>query len=125
VNDTRFRLKERLTQNKQYQAVFERKRSVSNQNLVLYATENHLEFSRLGISISRRKTKTAVARNSIKRIVREAFRTSKDQLPKGLDLVVVPRGQPLSFAQTRLELVELAQILAVRLRAAAKRKSGP
>ncbi len=125
MSDCRFRSVERLTHAKEYQAVFERRRSVSNQNLILYANENHLAFSRLGISISRKKTKTAVARNRIKRIVREAFRTTKDHLPKGLDLVVVPRGGPLSFTETQFALVELAQLLARRLGTVSKRKNGP
>jgi hypothetical protein len=40
-------------------------------------------------------------------------------------LVVVPRGSPLSFAETRQALVALAQILAIRLRAASSRKNAP
>jgi ribonuclease P protein component len=50
---------------------------------------NGLARSRLGIALSR-GWKNAVARNRTKRLIREAFRTHKAALPKGLDLIVVP-----------------------------------
>ena len=59
--------------------------------MTIYGVENGLDHARLGISVSRKKVKTAVARNRLKRLIREAFRLSKAELPAGLDLVVVPR----------------------------------
>jgi ribonuclease P protein component len=44
---------------------------------------------RLGLAVSRRAG-NAVARNRIKRVIREAFRLHPGRFPNGLDLVVVP-----------------------------------
>jgi ribonuclease P protein component len=49
-----------------------------------------MPVTRLGLSVSR-KVGSAVVRNRVKRLLREAFRTSASALPPGLDLVVVAR----------------------------------
>ena len=59
----------------------------------LFARPNGLSQSRLGITTTRRLGK-AVTRNRARRLVREAYRTHREQLPMGLDLVFVVR-QPL------------------------------
>lgn len=46
--------------------------------------------TRLGVTVSR-KVGPAVVRNRVKRLVREAFRLHRHELPAGLDLVVVAR----------------------------------
>ena len=50
---------------------------------------NGLPVTRLGLAVPRRGSN--VERNRIKRVVREAFRLRRAQLPPGLDLVVSPR----------------------------------
>ena len=47
-------------------------------------------FARLGLAIPRKYIKTAVARNRIKRLVRESFRQHQHAL-SGVDLVVTLR----------------------------------
>jgi ribonuclease P protein component len=46
--------------------------------------------TRLGVTVSRR-VGNAVTRNRAKRLVREAFRASRDLWPPGLDVVVIVR----------------------------------
>ena len=46
--------------------------------------------TRLGVTIPK-KTGNAVVRNQWKRIIREAFRIQKDQMPTGYDLIVRPK----------------------------------
>lgn len=48
--------------------------------------------TRLGITVTR-KIGNAVTRNRIKRLVREVFRLHREQLPPGLDLVLVAKQQ--------------------------------
>ena len=46
---------------------------------------------RLGLAVSRKKLKTAVSRNLVKRLIRESFRHHSESLGS-LDLVVMPQG---------------------------------
>lgn len=46
--------------------------------------------SRLGMAVSRKVSKRAVARNRIKRVVRESFRMQRSELPP-LDVLVIAR----------------------------------
>jgi ribonuclease P protein component len=84
--------------------------------LVVYAVENGRGYCRLGISISRKKVRAASGRNRLKRLVREAFRLGKQNLPPSLDLVVVPRAKNPSFAEVKKSLETLSRILGRRLR---------
>jgi ribonuclease P protein component len=110
-----FRPHERIRDPKDFRRAFERRRSVADANLVIYGVENDRDYARIGISVSRKKVKKAVARNRIKRLLREAFRLSRAQLPRGVDLIVVPRGPALSFDQTLHALPNLARDAARRL----------
>jgi ribonuclease P protein component len=51
--------------------------------------------SRLGITVTRKVSPSAVKRNRVKRIVREVFRRNRDLFPSGCDVVVIARkGAP-------------------------------
>jgi ribonuclease P protein component len=86
-----FRPHEHLRRPADFRRTFDRKRSVSDERLIVYACENGLPYCRVGFSVSR-KFGMAVARNRLRRLYREAFRLSKAELPTGLDLVLIPRG---------------------------------
>src|SRR5262249_53758665 len=103
-----FRPHERLKDPQDFRRAFERRRSDSDPVLVVYGVENGLDPPRLGISVSRKKVKSAYSRNRLKRLVREAFRLSKAELPRGVDLVVIPRRQIVRLATVRCSLVALA-----------------
>ena len=64
--------------------------------LILYARDEQAESTppRLGI-VASRKVGNAVHRNRAKRLVREAFRATRQQLDTGVDLVVIVR-RPLA-----------------------------
>jgi ribonuclease P protein component len=110
-----FRPHERINAPEDFCRAFERKRSASDAAMVVYGVENGRDHPRLGISVSRKKIRSAVARNRVKRLLREAFRLSKAELPSGVDLVVVPRGPGLTFAEVRRALPSLARAAARRL----------
>ena len=110
-----FRPHERINNPRDFRRAFERKRSASDAAMIVYGIENGRDHPRLGISIGRKKVRRAVERNRIKRLIREAFRLGKWELPAGIDLVVVPRGPGLTFAEARQALPRMAQAVARRL----------
>jgi ribonuclease P protein component len=87
--------------------------------LIVVAAANSLAHPRLGLSVGRSCWKSAVKRNRVKRIVREAFRLSRAELPGGFDLIVIPAQPKLEpeLAAARVELVALANKAAARFRA--------
>ena len=104
-----------LLLNLNFRRAFERRKSASDAFLVVYGVENGRDYPRLGLSVSKKKVGHAAARNRVRRLLREAFRLSKARLPPGVDLVVVPRGPKISFAEARRSLPHLAQAVARRL----------
>lgn len=114
-NRATFRRHERINDPKDFRRAFERKRSASDAAMVVHGAENGLDHSRLGISISKKRVRKATARNRIKRMIREAFRLNKAALPRGVDLVVVPRGPSLTFEQANHSLTILAKAVERRL----------
>ena len=91
MTDFRFRKHEHLRRPKDFDRVYNRRRSVSDAWLIVYACENGLPHLRLGLSVSR-KFGGAVQRNRLRRLFREAFRLTRHLMPTGLDLVVIPRS---------------------------------
>ena len=83
--------------------------------------------TRLGLSVGKRIWKSAVKRNRVRRIFREAFRLEYPSLPPGCDLVMIPSvpGLDPGIEETRAELVRLAKkahAKSARKRAAAEEK---
>jgi ribonuclease P protein component len=111
----RFRPHERLKSPEAFRRAFRRRRVEADDILTVYGIENGLEIVRLGISVSRKKIKAANARNRFKRLVREAFRLTKCELPAGLDLVVIPRTENADFAAVQRSLKCLAARLGRRI----------
>lgn len=120
-----FRPHERIKDPADFRRAFDRKRSVADGVLIVYGVENGLEHARLGISVSRKKVRRATARNRIKRLIREAFRRNKAEMPPGVDLVVLPRGPEFEFAAAEESLRRLARDAARRLRRPPRPASSP
>jgi ribonuclease P protein component len=86
----RFRPWQRLHLQRDFRRILRRRCVVSDDCLVVYVDSNGLGWSRLGIRASRR-VGTAVVRNRLRRLVREAFRLRQDRLPVGLDVLCTLR----------------------------------
>jgi len=78
----------RLVSNKQFRAVLARNLRVSNGLLTLYVAENECGYPRLGISVGK-SCGNAVVRNRLKRLLREAFRQSRNRVPEGFDYLLM------------------------------------
>jgi len=85
-----FSMQERLKRARDFDLVFSLGRAVADRLLVVHGRANGLAHNRLAFAVGK-KHGDAVARNRLKRVLREAYRTQKPDLPQGYDLVVVPR----------------------------------
>jgi ribonuclease P protein component len=98
-----------------FRRVYEARRSMADSRLIVYACLNQLPHTRIGFSVSRKVGK-AVHRNRLRRLYREAFRLTKGDLPKGLDLVLIPRGsEEPSLVDLKRSLLHMVNQLAQRL----------
>ncbi|MGQ9649981.1 MAG: ribonuclease P protein component [Phycisphaerae bacterium] len=75
-----------------FRRAFAERCRASDQHIVVFAVPNDTGFARLGISIGKAYGR-AVQRNRIKRLIREAFRHVRHELPAGIDLIIVPRKE--------------------------------
>ena len=69
--------------------------------MTVLATPNQLQHPRLGLAISRKVARTAIARNRIKRVVRESYRHWQTRLG-ALDIVVLGRAGVASQSKKTL-----------------------
>ena len=110
-----FRPHEHLRRPMDFRRVYDRRRSASDRWLIVYACENGLPHCRLGMSVSR-KVGGAVTRNRLRRLYREAFRLTRDALPGGLDIVLIPQGtEEPSLEQLKESLPRLLTQIARKL----------
>lgn len=77
--------------------------------------QNEQDYARLGLAIATRVFRTAVARNRVKRIIRESFRLHQSTLP-AVDITVSARdaARSASAAQLRASLAKCWKQIGVR-----------
>ena len=80
----------RLLKSADFDRVFQRRCSFSDGLIIVYFDRCESKRPRLGLVVSR-KCGNAVVRNRWKRALREAFRLAQHELPRNLDLVVLPK----------------------------------
>ena len=108
----------RLKKSADFQRVRALKQSRAHPLLVLYVAPNGLEFTRIGISTSKRLGK-AVVRNRVKRLIRESVRAYLPSLPGGQDLVFIAR--PQSAGADYRQIKQAVEILLERAHLLSKR----
>ena len=107
MTSQRFLARYHLRTTRDFQRVYDRRCSASDALLLVFIERNSLGYPRIGLSVSR-KVGGAVVRNRWKRLLREAFRLARTQLPADFDIVVIPRPgaepdlQPLMASLARL-----------------------
>ncbi|MGY6274279.1 ribonuclease P protein component [Methylomonas sp. MgM2] len=74
-----------------YKKVFANPIRSTDRYFTVLATNNRLPHPRLGLAIAKKAIRKAVARNRIKRTVRESFRLKRPQIVN-IDIVVLARG---------------------------------
>lgn len=80
----------RLLTPSQFSRIFDRPTKAVSDHFTFLAKFNDTDHPRLGLTIAKKKEKTAVGRNRIKRVIRESFRLNQENLPN-IDIVVIAR----------------------------------
>ena len=112
----RFTRAHRIRSGLHFARAYERRQRAGDDVLLVFGCENDLPHPRLGLSVSR-KVGRATVRNRWKRLLREAFRLSQRELPRGVDLVVIPRPEAKpTLDLVRASLRRLARKVALRLK---------
>lgn len=81
---------EKIRKSSHFRFVYNKGKSLVDENIVVYSTKNHKDFNRIGISVSK-KVGNSVKRNRVRRLIRESYRVNKYRFNDGYDLVFVAR----------------------------------
>jgi ribonuclease P protein component len=104
----KFRRSFRLKKRREFERVYRNGKKYWNKTFVVYILPNKTNITRLGLTVSK-KVGNSVKRNRVKRLIRESFRLSQEQILPGYDIVVIaqPRAYSLKYKQLQSELLSL------------------
>lgn len=93
----------RLSDALDFKQVFAFSKKYKNHYFSVLVKPNGLAHPRLGMTVAKRYVRRAVARNTIKRHIRETFRLNQQQLG-GNDIVVMTKSSTNSLTNSELNL---------------------
>ena len=101
----------RVKKEKDFNAIFQKGKSVANRKFVVYRLENSEQHFRVGLSVSK-KLGNAVTRNQIKRRIRHVLIAHKDQIIENLDFVVIARKgvEEMNYAEIEKNLLHVLRL---------------
>ena len=83
----RFTKQAKIVKTDDFSSVFNLRKRISQQHLVMRYRINDKSIPRLGLIVSKKTAKVAVQRNYMRRVLRELFRLNQHHLPT-MDLIV-------------------------------------
>lgn len=111
----------RIRSGSDFDCVYVEKQRAGDDVLLIFGRANQLGISRIGLSVSK-KHGNSVQRNRRKRLLREAFRLSRKQIPLGFDFVLIPRViETPTLKGYRSSLIRLTKKIARRQSAQTKK----
>ena len=103
----------RIKKENEFQYVYSKGKSVANRNFVLYTMpkEKQKHF-RVGISVGKKVSHTAVGRNRIKRYIRQSLLELKPEIPQELDFLIIARkpAVDLDMIESKKNIVHLLKL---------------
>ncbi|ANU14640.1 Ribonuclease P protein component [Planococcus halocryophilus Or1] len=102
---------QRIKKNKEFQHIFKKGKSFANRQFIVYVLKSEQPEFRVGLSVSK-KVGNAVARNRIKRYIRQTFLELKDDLLPNADYIIIARPQAatLDFHESKKSLEHVLKI---------------
>ncbi len=100
----------RLRKKEEVNSLFRRGESVSLSEFALRFRTNSLGLTRVAVLVGVKLSKKAVVRNKIKRRLREVARLHFDQIPVGLDLLIIAREiklREMEFGELNKKFLDL------------------
>jgi len=125
--DKRFGLprEERVASTKDFDRVFAEGRRLAEPPIYARCAPNGLKVTRIGIAVPNKFGKAA-RRNRVKRLIREAYRLHKHDVPPGYDIIILPAhgwdAPPLQAIEE--SIVRLGRKLAAQRGAAPRPETG-
>ena len=107
--DQSFRRSERILARRDFLRARSKARKIHSRHLIALVLPSPTGRRRLGLTVST-KVGNAVARNQVKRWLREIYRREKDQFPPRIDLVLIAKqGAPeAGYHALHTQLLEIA-----------------
>jgi ribonuclease P protein component len=94
MTDCSFTKKERILKHSDFKTIYQRGEKTYTGHFLVFTCPNNLGWKRLGVTVSK-AIGNAVARNYVKRLLREYFRLHKPTLPASSDILVIAKsGSP-------------------------------